>query len=156
MRKVLWLIVCLMTMVIGFASCSNIESDAKRSMKQCMEEIAKNPRSLEISNIKTLFKNDSCVVLTYFASGQNGFGGYNKSKYAYLYTIQNFNIIGTKKVYSVLELDDDDYFETMLWGEIEKTIDTKPNDSITVEVFAINVLIGKDLETGKPVLQLFK
>ena len=34
MKKVLWLIVCLMTMVIGFTSCDNIDEDATSALEK--------------------------------------------------------------------------------------------------------------------------
>ena len=90
MKKILWLIVCLMTMVFGITSCGGIETEAKEHMEALMKNLAKNPKSLEIENVKTIFKSDSCVALRFKASGQNGFGGYNKSEYVYIYSIYDF------------------------------------------------------------------
>lgn len=152
MKKLIMAIVCLMTMMMGFTSCGNIESDAISNMKNYMSNVAKNPKSLEITNINTIFKSDSCVVLTFTASGQNGFGGYSKSKYAYLYSVYKFNKVGVKKFHSIMEIDGDNEMELMLWENLKNEINTKPIDSVKIRVTALNIIAGKDIETDESLL----
>lgn len=69
-------------------SCSNdIEKNAEIQMKKTMEELAKNPESLKISNIEVAYKSDSLCILNFIAKGQNGFGGYSSSHNEYIYMI---------------------------------------------------------------------
>lgn len=82
MKKILLLAI----LAISFVSCSGgLESKAKKQMKKTMLEIAKNPESIKIDNIKTIINNDSLCVLSFNARGQNGFGGYDRSNYEYYY-----------------------------------------------------------------------
>lgn len=154
MKKLLWFIVCLMTMMT-FTSCGdNVETEAKNNMESLMKDIAKNPKSLEITNIKTIFKSDSCVVLKYKASGQNGFGGYHKSEYVYIFSVYKFNIIGVKKMHALLQIDYDgnsteDKIERKIWTKFENTINTKEVDSIQAEAVAINIILGRDVESNE-------
>ena len=159
MKKLLWFIVCLMTMMT-FTSCGdNVETEAKNNMESLMKDIAKNPKSLEITNIKTIFKSDSCVVLKYKASGQNGFGGYHKSEYVYIFSVYKFNIIGVKKMHALLQIDYDgnsteDEIEREIWTEFENTINTKKIDSIQAEAVAINIILGRDVESNESMSEI--
>ena len=159
MKKLLWFIVCLMTMMT-FTSCGdNVETEAKNNMESLMKDIAKNPKSLEITSIKTIFKSDSCVVLKYKASGQNGFGGYHKSEYVYIFSVYKFNIIGVKKMHALLQIDCDgnsteDEIEREIWTEFENTINTKKIDSIQAEAVAINIILGRDVESNESMSEI--
>ena len=85
MKKVLWLIVCLMTMVIGFASCSNIETDAKKNnFEKSIEPILEKNENwqdnelVEITfdnEMTTFFKN---AVGTQFQDFYDGVLSFNK------------------------------------------------------------------------------
>lgn len=54
-------------------------------MKKTMLEMAKNPESVKIDNVKAVISNDSLCVLSFNARGQNGFGEYDRSNYGYYY-----------------------------------------------------------------------
>lgn len=54
-------------------------------MKKTILEMAKNPESVKIDNVKTIINNDSLCVLSFNARGQNSFGGYDRSNYEYYY-----------------------------------------------------------------------
>ena len=150
MKKVLWLIVCLMTMVVNLTSCNDFESEAKSNMEKHMKDIAKNSKTLEISNIETVFNADSCVALKFKASGQNGFGGYSKHEYVYLYSVYNFNELGIKKIYALLNIDEE--LGATLWLQLKKDMEIKPCDSIKNQIIALSVLCGFDVENDERVL----
>ena len=72
-----------------FSGCSSsIEDKAEEQMRATMEELAKNPESLDISRVDVIYKNDSLCILQFVAKGQNGFGGYSSSRNEYIYMIQ--------------------------------------------------------------------
>jgi uncharacterized protein YxeA len=82
MKKILLLIIAS----LAFVSCSNsLESKARKQMEKTMLEMAKNPESVKIDNVKTIINNDSLCVLSFNARGQNSFGGYDRSNYEYYY-----------------------------------------------------------------------
>lgn len=68
-------------------SCSSIEKEAENQMRKTVLELAKNPDTYKISNVKTIYKSptDSLVVLSFMGKGQNGFGGYSSSYCEYFY-----------------------------------------------------------------------
>nr|DAY78816.1 MAG TPA: TRAF PROTEIN, TRAO PROTEIN, TRAN ADHESION, BACTERIAL SECRETION.5A [Caudoviricetes sp.] len=71
---------------LALVSCSSgLESKAKKQMKETILEMAKNPESVKIDNVKTIINNDSLCVLSFNARGQNSFGGYDRSNYGYYY-----------------------------------------------------------------------
>ena len=52
-----------------------------------MKELAKDPSSIQISNVETKFNNDSICILHFKFSGKNGFGGVSSSEIEYIYLI---------------------------------------------------------------------
>ena len=72
--------------LVLIASCSTgLESDAKKQMEKTMKEIAKDPSSVQINNVETMFSNDSICILHYKFSGKNGFGGVSSDEMEYIY-----------------------------------------------------------------------
>lgn len=66
-----------------------IETKAKRQMKATINELAKNPSSISMYNMKQEHKSDSIYIISFTMRGQNGFGGYSISKNEYIYAILN-------------------------------------------------------------------
>ena len=90
-------------------SCSNrIEKDAKKQMEQTMRELAKDPSSLQISDIKTMFANDSLCILHFRVSAKNGFGAIRSSLYEYVYLIINRNTESEMRQEAAIDLSDKD------------------------------------------------
>ena len=84
MKKVK-LVTCLFVAML-ITSCSNgLESAAKEQMEKTMKELAKDPSSVQISNVETMFSNDSICILHYKFSGKNGFGGVSSDEMEYIY-----------------------------------------------------------------------
>ena len=81
----------LISMLFLLSCCNNkidIESMAKEQAEKTMKEFARNPESISISKMETIFKTDSTCVLHFIQRGQNGFGGYSIEKIEYMYCIQ--------------------------------------------------------------------
>lgn len=84
--------ITLILMLILLCCCNNkinIESMAKEQAEKTMKEFARNPESITISDVETLFKTDSTCVIHFVQRGQNGFGGYSREKIEYMYCIQS-------------------------------------------------------------------
>ncbi|MBR2369771.1 MAG: hypothetical protein IKA83_06405 [Paludibacteraceae bacterium] len=84
MRKVyLFLFICFM------ASCSSIQNDAEKQLRNTIQELARNPETFKILELETVYKSpsDSLIVMSFTGRGQNGFGGYNVTRYEYYYFI---------------------------------------------------------------------
>lgn len=84
-----------MVLAIAFvgtlASCNSFEREAKEQMEKTMKELAKNPDTFKITDVETMFSNDSTCVLHFKTKGQNGFGGWSAGNYEYVY-IKSKNI----------------------------------------------------------------
>ena len=66
-------------------ACSNgLENKAKTQLKKTMKELLKNPETAQLTNLKTVHNNDSICILQFNCKAQNGFGGFNTSKYEYV------------------------------------------------------------------------
>ncbi len=84
--KIFFLLSLLLTFL---TSCGkNIESQAKEQVEKTLTELAKNPESVQISNVETIFHTDSTCVLHLVFRGQNGFGGYSRENLEYIYALQ--------------------------------------------------------------------
>lgn len=106
--------------VISFVSCSGgLESKAKKQMKKTMLEMAKNPESVKIDNIKEVISNDSLCVLRYVARGQNTFGGYTRMNCIY-YFLKDENA----GYYEYLEYDEEGENEILL-KTVSNLLDSK-------------------------------
>lgn len=73
-----------------FASCKeDIKDSALKQLKITMTELAKNPDTYKITNIKEVYRSpsDSLIVISFQGKGQNGFGGWSSSSFEYAYHI---------------------------------------------------------------------
>lgn len=95
--------------VVLTTSCSNgVESDAKQQMEKTMKELAKDPSSAKISDVKTLFFNDSLCILHFNFSAKNGFGAMRTSLIEYVYLVQDRHSDKEIRRESVINLDKDE------------------------------------------------
>ena len=75
----------LVTLLI--TSCSKgIEKDAKEQMKETIDEL--DLASVKITDIKTVFANDSLCILHFNSSAVDGYGNTETGLYEYVYFIQ--------------------------------------------------------------------
>ena len=103
MRK----IIVLIFMVMALCACTNsVEGDAKKQMEITMKELAKDPSSVIISDVKTMFSNDSLCILHFKFSAKNGFGAMRTSMYEYVYLVHNRFTDNEKRRESVIDLED--------------------------------------------------
>ena len=94
---------------ILLTACSNgVEKDAKQQMEQTMKELAKDPSSVQISDVKTMFANDSLCILHFKFSAKNGFGAMRTSLYEYVYLVHDLNSEKESRRESVIDLEDKD------------------------------------------------
>ncbi len=84
MKKVFLVFVAL-AVSFSIVSCGGLESKAKKQMKETMMEMAKNPDTFKMINVKTLINNDSLCVIHFVTKGQNGFGGWSTSRIEYIF-----------------------------------------------------------------------
>lgn len=87
MKKIFFL--PFFTLFFMSACSTNLESIAKKQMEKTMNELAKDPSSIQISNVETVFSNDSICILHFKFSGKNGFGGFSSNNIEYIYLIRN-------------------------------------------------------------------
>ena len=97
MKKVLWFIVCLMTMVIGLSSCGgDIVSKARDNYKQRLTAIAKD-HDVEVSfnNENILIQKNDIVVISFTANAHDKYGKYGTLDFISVYAIDENGNIGT-------------------------------------------------------------
>ena len=89
-----------------FCSCSNgLENEAKKQMEKTFHEIAKDPSSVSLNNVKVMFNNDSICIINLNMSAKNGFGAIATKKYEYVYLI---DIKDKSKVEMVRDLSEEE------------------------------------------------
>ncbi len=83
MKKILYLLALAV-----FCSCSNgLKNEAQEQMEKTFKEMALDPSSVSISNVKVMFDNDSVCVINLNMSAKNGFGAIRTREYEYVYLI---------------------------------------------------------------------
>ena len=93
-------------MAIVVMSCTNkakeLNDEAKEAVKQVFQEIAKDPSSVQLSNVNTVFSNDSLCILHLDLKAKNGLGIESNRKMEYVYMVS-----GEEKyeAYQALESD---------------------------------------------------
>ena len=82
----IWMFVFMLFLAI--TSCSEsakLENAAKEQMLSTFKEIARDPSSVNVSNVETVYSNDSLCILHCDFSAKNGLGVDIKDKYEYIY-----------------------------------------------------------------------
>ena len=91
MRK-LNLITAIVLCVLALCSCSQkskLESMAKDQMEKTFKEMAKDPESVKLSNLETVYSDDSlCIIHVDFAA-KNGLGNEIKDRCEYIFISSN-------------------------------------------------------------------
>lgn len=89
MKKTIKLFTVLsVAFTILFCSCtSSIERKAKKEMKRKMTEVAKIPESVKITNLNTVYVDDSLCVLHYDFAGKNSYGAVVKNREEFIYLV---------------------------------------------------------------------
>ena len=89
MKKFIMALVCFMTMITFFSCGTSFEHDAKTQLKKTVQFLAKDPSSVNISDVETVYSNDSVCILDFTFQGKNGFGLTITNKMEYVYVIDN-------------------------------------------------------------------
>ncbi len=107
MKKLSFFICILMAVFI--TSCKNkakeLREEAKQAMPIILNEIAKDPSSVKITNVNTVFSNDSLCIFHFNLTAKNGLGmeTTNKMEYVYLETggkkYEAYNLLDADSVY---------------------------------------------------------
>lgn len=106
MKKLSFLFLALIAvLIVGCSQSSKTSSDARTSMEALLKELARNPESVKIENVNTVYGNDSLSILHFDFTAKNGLGMENTSKMEYIYLVQ-----GDKKYEAVHELGSDNVF----------------------------------------------
>lgn len=96
----LWILLAL----LSITSCNGVEGEAKKQMEKSMKELALNPETIKIDEVKTKYVSDSVCVLYVRSHGQNRFGGWANSKEEYLYCLINDEDEGIIKYEAFIDL----------------------------------------------------
>ena len=82
----------IVLIVLALCSCSQkskLESMAKEQMEKTFKEMAKNPESVKLSNLETVYSDDSLCIIHVDFSAKNGFGNEVKDRCEYIYISSN-------------------------------------------------------------------
>lgn len=91
-------------------SCNNrakkLSDEAKEAVGQMFHEIAKDPTSVQLSNMNTVFSSDSLCILHFYLKAKNGLGIESSSKMEYVYMAS-----GEEKFEAYQQLDADSIYQ---------------------------------------------
>lgn len=82
----------IVLILLALCSCSQkskLESMAKEQMEKTFKEMAKVPESVKVSNLETVYSDDSLCIIHVDFSAKNGFGNEVKDRYEYIYISSN-------------------------------------------------------------------
>ena len=156
MKKIKSLVLLALTTLIW--SCSNgLESAAKQQMEETMKELAKDPSSIQITNVETMFSNDSTCILHFKFSGKNGFGGVSSDEMEYIYItyhlkgkkITKETVFKLDKKESILEIARDSYREKKWENDNNKDLSDEDKKAWYIHFEAQFYMIFNGREVGK-------
>lgn len=124
-------ITCLFALLLIISCSKGLESAAKEQMEKTMKELAKDPSSIQISNVETKFNNDSICIIHFKFSGKNGFGGVSSSDIEYVYMINTKDGVKSKWE-SVRKLDENESILSLARKDYkEKKWETDANKNLS-------------------------
>lgn len=95
---------------VALMSCnskaSKLNDEAKEAVNQIFHEVAKDPSSVQLSNVNTVFSNDSLCILHFNLKAKNGLGIESSSKMEYVYMTS-----GEDKFEAYQSLDGDSIYQ---------------------------------------------
>lgn len=102
--------------IIGCSKSAKTASEAQSSMEALLKELAHDPESVKVVNLRTAYSNDSLSILHFDFTGKNAFGMNVTNKWEYIYLKQ-----GDKKYEALHELGPDSiYVDQPTWEKIKK------------------------------------
>lgn len=126
MKKIL-----LLCMLAVLCSCSQgLKNKAQKQMEKTMKNMAKDPSSVNISNLKDMFNNDSICIFHFDFSAKNGFGGVTSYPIEYVYLIDDGKayemVRNLNERKSIMEMSREEY-QKKQWGK-GSYLDKLPDD----------------------------
>lgn len=90
--KKLRVLSAIVLFVLALCSCSQkskLESMAKNQMEKTFKEMAKNPESVKLSNLETVYSDDSLCIIHVDFTAKNGLGNDRKDRCEYIFISSN-------------------------------------------------------------------
>ena len=78
-----------MSLMTSCSKSAKLEKVAKEQMEATFKEIARDPSSVSLSNIETVYSDDSLCILHCDFSAKNGLGAEVKDKCEYIFISSN-------------------------------------------------------------------
>lgn len=110
--------ICIL-MAVSITSCENkakeLREEAEQAMPKVFNEVAKDPSSVKVANVNTVFSNDSLCIFHFNLTAKNGLGMETTSKMEYVYMKA-----GGKKYEAYNSLDADSVYQDRTTFEKKK------------------------------------
>lgn len=124
-KAVIMAVCCLM---LSCSQSSKIESAAKKQMEVTFKEVTKDPSSVKLSNMETVFNDDSLCIIHVDLSAKNGIGVDVKRRYEYIF-ISSYG----KNYESWQEINNDNGGVFVSLGQYDKDKKGKIYESLSYE-----------------------
>ncbi len=91
MKKNILIIIlfAIAAMTAGCTSSQSLEKKAQKEMKKHMTKVAKDPKSVKIDNIETVYLDDSICILNYAFSANNSLKQRVTTQWEFIYQIES-------------------------------------------------------------------
>ena len=83
------MLVAMMSLMTSCSESAKLEKAAKEQMETTFKEMARDPSSVQLSNIETVYSDDSLCILHCDFSAKNGLGAEVKDKCEYIFIHSN-------------------------------------------------------------------
>lgn len=83
------MLVAMMSLMTSCSESAKLEKAAKEQMETTFKEMARDPSSVQLSNIETVYGDDSLCILHCDFSAKNGLGAEVKDKCEYIFIHSN-------------------------------------------------------------------
>lgn len=116
MKKLVYLLFLICTLCVSCSQSQKVSKEATKAMELTIRDLAKNPENVKITNINTVYANDSLCILHFDFTGKNGLGNETTDKMEYLYIVNE-----GKKYEAFHELGSDSVFiDQSTWEKTKK------------------------------------
>ena len=96
----------LAIVMMSCSEASKLENEAKERVNQTFHELAKDPSSVQLSNVNAVYSNDSLCILHFDFKAKNGLGIETTDRMEYVYLVS-----AAKKYEAYQELGGDSIFQ---------------------------------------------
>ena len=109
LTSVLMLAVLMVTSIASCSKSAKLEKAAKEQMEVTLREVARDPSSVNLSNVETVYRDDSLCIIHCDFSAKNGFGNDVTDKCEYIFIRSNGK---NYESYSTIDNKEDGVFVT--------------------------------------------